>query len=435
MRKKILLTLTILMFLNINFLSAQSTDTNFIGSADTTFAFGADISWLSQLESRGTVFKDENGVQKDLMVILKELGLNALRFRVWVNPAGGWSGKNDVVNLSKRANDLGFKILINFHYSDSWADPGKQYKPAAWEGHTIDQLKNDVYNHTFDVLDALKKNGVTPAWVQIGNETKTGMLWPEGSTSTSMKNFAMLINSGYNAVKAVDSTMQVLVHLPDADDNGLYRWMFDGLKSNNAKWDIIGMSAYPYWAHLDWRTEINRAVSNMKDMISRYNTKVMVVETGYEWNKPNEAYSFLVELMDTMMTFGGLGVFYWEPEATVGYSLGAWNPQTMKPTKAMDAFWESAQKGTATNLIQNNENIDNIKIYPNPLSNYPLTVKFNNSVGITRVRIYSINGRQFSEKYTNQNMLIFDDLQLPSGIYFIQITNQEQKEMRKLVVK
>lgn len=324
--------------ISANSLFSQSMkDTIFDRDAHSEFAFGADISWLSQLESWGTVFRDDNGVQKDLMVILKEHGINALRFRVWVNPSGGWSGKNDVLNLSKRANKMGFKIMIDFHYSDSWADPGKQTKPAAWANHTLEQLQKDVYNHTYDILNTLKLNGITPAWVQVGNETKRGMLWPEGSTDTSMKNFAMLVNSGYDAIKAVDSTMQAIVHLPDGDENSLFRWMFDGLKKNGAKWDIIGMSAYPHWAHLDSKTEIERVVANMKDMIARYNTKVMVVETGYEWDKPYEANNFLVDLMDTLINIGGLGSFYWEPESMNGYALGAWDPNTKRPTIAMDA--------------------------------------------------------------------------------------------------
>lgn len=336
--KKHVLYLLIFLVLSSTLHAQGIRDTIFDSKSIKNFAFGADISWLSQMESWGNVFKDDNGVQKDLMVILKEHGVNALRFRVWVNPSGGWSGKTDVVNLSKRAHQLGFKVMIDFHYSDSWADPGKQTKPAAWANHTIDQLVTDVYNHTFDVLSTLKRNGITPVWVQIGNETKRGMLWPEGSTDTSMKNFAMLINGGYDAVKAVDSTMQAIVHLPDGDENSLYRWMFDGLKKNGAKWDIIGMSAYPHWAHLDWKTEINQVVANMKDMVSRFNTKVMVVETGYDWDKPYEANNFLVEMMDTMMAIGGLGAFYWEPESMSGYALGAWNPNTKQPTIAMDAF-------------------------------------------------------------------------------------------------
>lgn len=309
-------------------------------AADSIFAFGADISWLSELESWGTVFRNRQGQKQDLMQILKDQGLNSLRFRVWVNPANKFSGKDDVIGLCKRAHKLGFKIMIDFHYSDTWADPGSQDKPAAWANHSVDQLVQDVYDHTYDVLNSLKKLGIKVHWVQIGNETKRGMLWPEGNTGTSegVKNFSRMINAGYDAVKAVDSTTMAIVHLPDGDENSLYRNMFDKLKKNGARWDIIGMSAYPRWSHLEPDEEIKTVIANMKDMIKRYNTKVMVVETGHYWHEPIEANNFLVEFMDEMMKIGALGCFYWEPESPTFYELGAWDPDTQQPTVAMDAY-------------------------------------------------------------------------------------------------
>lgn len=335
MKKKLLLSaLSIWISFNINLVCGQSiTDTIFDRYADTTFAFGADISW------GGSNLKDKNGVPKDLLTILKEQGLNSVRYRVWY-PADGPSGKNQVVRQSKEAHDMGFKVMIDFHYSDSWADPGKQYIPSAWAGHSTEQLIQDVYDHTYDILDTLKKAGVTPAWVQIGNETKRGMLWPNGNTDNAggMDNFAEMVKSGYKAIKDIDTNIQAIVHLPDADENSLYRWMFDALKNRGVKWDIIGMSAYPRWSHLDWETEIVLAVANMKDMISRYDTRVMIVETGHYWYEPYISNNFLVELMDTMMTFGGLGCFFWEPQAMGGYDLTAWDPATRQPTIAMDAF-------------------------------------------------------------------------------------------------
>lgn len=335
MKNRILLPVLILLLaLSSNRINAQSlTDTIFDRYAHEDFAFGADISW------EGTNLKDKNGVPKDLLTILKEQGLNSVRYRVWY-PDDGPEGKFEVVRDAKEAHDRGFKVMIDFHYSDSWADPGKQYIPSTWEGHTTEQLIQDVYDHTYDVLSALKDVGVTPAWVQIGNETKRGMLWPNGNTDNAggMDNFAKMVKSGYKAIKDVDSTIQAIVHLPDADENSLYRWMFDALKSRGVKWDIIGMSAYPHWAHLDWETEIEMSVSNMKEMISRYGTKVMVVETGHYWYEPYISNNFLVELMDTMMTFGGLGCFFWEPQAMFGYELTAWDPATRQPTIAMDAY-------------------------------------------------------------------------------------------------
>ena len=172
-----------------------------------TFIFkGADISWLTQMETAGKIFYNSSGTAQDCIQILKNLGMNSIRLRVWVNPAGGWNNTADVLAKATRAKNLGMKILIDFHYSDSWADPGQQNKPAAWAAQDFATLQTSVYDHTFNVLTALKTNGITPDWVQVGNETNDGMLWPTGRASTNMANFAALVNKGYDAVKAVDNS-------------------------------------------------------------------------------------------------------------------------------------------------------------------------------------------------------------------------------------
>ncbi|MCG6960222.1 glycosyl hydrolase 53 family protein [bacterium BMS3Abin03] len=304
------------------------------------FANGADIGWLSEMEDNGYIFKNNSGITKDCLEILKEKGINALRFRVWVNPNNKYCSKQDVAYMTQRARNMGFDLMLDFHLSDTWADPGHQTKPSAWITHTFTQLKTDVYDHIYDVLDTLKSLGVTPKWVQVGNETNNGMLWEDGRASTHMSNFAELIKSGYDAVKAIDTTIQVIVHLSDGHDRDLYRWIFDGLKNNGAKWDIIGMSVYPHWANLPWAVDDSLALITMKDMISRYNTKVMVCEAGFSYDQPVEANHYLLDLIEKTKSVGGLGVFYWEPESYNwrGYNLGAWDPVTKQPTAALDAF-------------------------------------------------------------------------------------------------
>jgi len=303
-------------------------------------AGGADIGWLSQMEAQGYVFRDNAGVQRNCLDILKGKGMNALRFRVWVNPAGVYCSKRDVAYMAHRADSAGFKVMLDFHCSDTWADPGHQTKPAAWASDSFPQLQADLYNHVYGVLDTLRSLGVRPAWVQIGNETNDGMLWEDGRASTHMSNFAALIQSGYNAVKAIDSSIQVIVHLSNGHDDAMFRRIFDGLKSNGAHWDIIGMSVYPYWAGLPWATDDSLALITMQDMITRYQTKVMVVETGYLYNQAATAKQFLLDLIARTESAGGLGVFYWEPESYswMGYNLGAWDPSSKQPTIALDAF-------------------------------------------------------------------------------------------------
>jgi arabinogalactan endo-1,4-beta-galactosidase len=231
--------------------------------------------------------------------------------------------------------------MIDLHYSDSWADPGKQKKPKAWEGHDFKQLLNDVYDYTLTVMQALKSKDILPEWVQVGNETNDGMLWEDGRASTNMASFAALVTAGYDAIKSVFDTTKVIVHISNGFDNNLFRWIFDGLKSNNAKWDVIGMSLYP--SSTNWQTLDAQCLNNMNDMIARYKKPVMICEVGMSWTDSSACKSFLDDIISktrSVANGNGLGVFYWEPESYnnwKSYSLGAFD-NSGKPTVALDAF-------------------------------------------------------------------------------------------------
>jgi arabinogalactan endo-1,4-beta-galactosidase len=234
------------------------------------------------------------------------------------------------------------KLLIDFHYSDTWADPGDQTVPAAWASLDFPTLQTTMYNYTVGVMDTLKNHGITPDWVQVGNETDNGMLWPQGNATSSMANFAALVEQGYKAVKSVSSTTKVIVHLANGFDNSLYQWMFDGLKANGAQWDIIGMSLYPSYSSSGWQTVDNQCLSNINAVIARYSTPVMVVEAGMPESAPSTARDFLTDIITKVNGVSGgngLGVFYWEPEAYnwQSYGLGAFN-NNGEPTEALDAF-------------------------------------------------------------------------------------------------
>lgn len=310
-------------------------------AADTPIIKGADISWVTQMEASGYKFYNAAGTATDCFQLMQSLGLDAIRLRVWVNPNGGWCGTQDVVAKAVRAHNLGLRVLIDFHYSDTWADPGHQAKPAAWAGLPFASLTSTLGAYTKGVLDTMKAAGVVPSWVQIGNETDNGMLWPDGQASTNMANFAALVTAGYNAVKAVSDTTKVIVHISNGFNNSLFRWMFDGLTANNAQFDVIGMSLYP--SASNWSAYNDSCAANMADMVSRYHRLVMICEVGMPENDPSTCEAFITDLIHKVRAVPGnhgLGILYWEPECYnnwQGYGLGAFD-NTGKPTVAMNAF-------------------------------------------------------------------------------------------------
>ena len=320
--------------------SKNDTGNNTTTSNTTSFAKGADISWLTQMEAAGYSFYNSNGTKEDLLQVLKEKSINAIRLRVWVNPANGWCNTKDMVIKALRAKNAGMKIMIDFHYSDTWADPANQTKPAAWATQSFTTLAGTLNTYTIQVMDTLQANGITPDWVQVGNETNDGMLWEDGRASTNMKNFAALISAGYSAVKSVSPSTKVIVHLSNGYDNSLFRWMFDGLQANGARWDVIGMSLYP--DPTAWSTLNTQCLANMNDMVSRYGCEVMISEVGMDVTAADQCKAFLTDLISkTKSVTGskGLGVFYWEPECYnwMQYGKGAFD-NTGKPTVALDGF-------------------------------------------------------------------------------------------------
>ena len=317
-------------------------------SQNKPFAKGADVGWLPQMEATGYKFYDTDGSEKDCLQLLKDRGMNSIRLRVWVNPnddkASGHCSKEETVAMALRAQKMGMRVMINFHYSDSWADPAKQFKPKAWKKHSFPELLNDVYNHTFDVINALKKAGVTPEWVQIGNEIPGGMMWPEGSTD-NWKQLGQLLNKGYDAVKAVDKKIKVIVHVDEGNNNAKFRTFFDNATAQKVKYDVIGLSYYPFWIKKDYTEVIADLEFNLNDMVKRYGKEVMIVEIGGEDDKVQNTYDLLataIKAIKNVPNNKGIGVLYWEPQGARSwshYNLSAWL-ENGQPSPALDAFKE-----------------------------------------------------------------------------------------------
>jgi arabinogalactan endo-1,4-beta-galactosidase len=310
-------------------------------AVSSSFIKGADISWVTQMEASNYKFYNSSGQSEDLFTLMKSIGINAIRLRAWVNPTSGWCNTADLVAKAVRAKNAGMKVLIDFHYSDSWADPGEQTTPAAWASLSFTDMETALYNYTVHVMDTLQTNGVTPDWVQVGNEVDDGMLWPTGLATGSMANFAGFVLTGYNAVKSVSSTTKVIVHVSNGFNNSLYHYVFDGLKANGAKWDIIGMSLYPTISN--YTTLDAECLSNINDMVTSYGTPCMVVEVGMEEDQPTITRSFLTDIItkvNSVANGNGLGVWYWEPEVYnnwQNYGLGAFT-SAGAPSAAMSAF-------------------------------------------------------------------------------------------------
>ena len=311
----------------------------------STLVKGADISWVTEMENKGYKFYNAAGQERECTALMKELGMNAIRLRVWVNPTGGWNGRDDVLAKAKRAQALGLKLLIDFHYSDTWADPGHQTVPAAWKGKDAAAMAAAVKAHTQEVLQALKGAGVEVAWVQVGNETTQGMLWDSGKVSgQNAGQFVNYFKAGREAVKAVYPDAKVILHLDNGWKMETLDWFLGLMKIHSLDYDILGLSLYPsYWennAYPDWNTKVKQFIANLPKLKESYGRPVMLVEFGMPASQPDKAKAALQYLLEN--TRGRdyfLGVFYWEPEAEHGrnnYDYGAFAGG--KPTAALDPF-------------------------------------------------------------------------------------------------
>lgn len=347
--------------------------------AQTTadFVKGADVGFLIGQEKRGVVFHDCNGNERECLELLKnDYQINAIRMRVWVNPRGGTNDKYELLAIAKRAQALGLDLMVNFHYSDSWADPAKQPIPQAWLGHSFEEMKQDLRAHTIDVLTLLKDNGIAPRWVQVGNETANGLLWSVktnergwevkdslgrttitqsmGHIKTEPEQYAGFIRTGYDAVKEVFPEAIVIVHLDRGHLQSLYDWNLDTLLKYGGRWDMVGMSLYPYWAmqdNADLKADdiITDCMANIRHVSNKYGCDVMIVETGFEVDERHpevmeEGRRQLARIIREAQTETGgrcRGVFYWEPQCLPGgYKLGAFDSKA-SPTVIMNGFIEN----------------------------------------------------------------------------------------------
>ena len=315
---------------------------------------GADISGTTADEARGVFSADTTGMRTENTRLMKNYGLDAVRLRVWVNPKEGFCSPEDVLRMAKRAKDENMAIMIDFHYSDWWADPGKQYPPEEWKDYDLDRMKTALADHTASTLQLLKDNGIDVKCVKVGNETRDGFLWPLAQISKgNMENYAQLSQAGYEAVKSVYPEAEVIVHIDNGYDNALYNEIFDALKGYGAQWDIIGMSVYPYWAmeagaEPDETSTLRDAADNIRKLHAKYGCPIMITEIGVASEEPEKGEKIMNDMFDLVINDvdgACTGVFYWAPEMFQttdfkgnkhGYALGAF--QNAQPTRIMNSF-------------------------------------------------------------------------------------------------
>ncbi|MCD8015276.1 MAG: glycosyl hydrolase 53 family protein [Lachnospiraceae bacterium] len=250
---------------------------------------GMDLSTLLAVEKNGGRFYDK-GQQGDAMEILRAYGMNLVRLRLWNDPFdedGTSYGAGDcdietVLALAKRAKKLGIGWLLDFHYSDFWADPGKQRVPKAWRGMNAKELEQAVYDYTAQILERCRAEDVVPQMVAVGNELSNGLLWPLGKLppggviSDAYKNVAAFVSAGIRAVRDFESGIPVMIHLDNGGNNELYRRWFDQYFANGGEdFEYIGLSYYPFW-----HGSLDMLQANMNDIARRYGKKLIVAEVS-----------------------------------------------------------------------------------------------------------------------------------------------------------
>lgn len=271
---------------------------------------GADISFLPQLEDRGIKFSD-GGVEKDAIAILKDHGFNYVRLRIFhspeldsgYSPGKGFCDLEHTLQMARRVKAAGMKLLLDFHYSDYWADPGKQYKPTAWKGMNFTQLKDSVEVYSRKVIKALKDQGTTPDMVQIGNEINHGMIWPEGHIG-NLNNLVQLIQAGIDGVLSVDPSIAIMLHIALGGQHDETVFFYDNMLARGLQFDVIGMSYYP-----KWHGTLDDLRDNLIRMSSRYEQPIIVVEYSA---KKREVHEIVFNLPNNK----GKGTAIWEPLST-----------------------------------------------------------------------------------------------------------------------
>lgn len=277
------------------------------GIGEIPYTIGADISWLQSQEDRGTEFSD-GGIKGDALEILRDNGFNYIRLRLFVDPRSelgysrreGYCDLEHTLQMAHRIKQAGMMFLLDFHYSDNWADPQKQIMPQAWQTYSYMEVQEALYNHTREVLEALVKQGTAPDMVQVGNEVSNGMLWPYGSVRHSFEGLCGLLKEGVRAVREVTPEAAIMLHVALGGQHEESVRFFEAMNRYGVEYDLIGQSYYP-----EWHGTLEELEFNLRDLATRYHKPIIVVEYRDHFKEIDRIVRSLPEAL-------GRGTFIWE---------------------------------------------------------------------------------------------------------------------------
>ncbi|MEM8487533.1 MAG: glycosyl hydrolase 53 family protein [Bacteroidota bacterium] len=436
------------------------------------FIHGADISYIEELEANGAVFK-EAGIADDLFAILARNGINTIRLRIWHTPAQGWYDLESTIAAAKRTKAAGMDLLLDFHYSDTWADPGRQTKPAAWQGIPFEILRDSLYAYTYDVMDALKAEDVMPRYVQVGNETSQGMLWDEGRVGGSFNSAAQwsklrtLFSDAIRAIRDVAAAedVEIILHTDRGGDVGGATWFFDNITSSGTvDFDMIGLSYYPWW-----HGSLEAMEQTVNTVAAKYKKPVFIAETAYPWTLqwydntnnlvglpehllpgyetlPDAQYTFLRDVLEVVRNIPegrGAGISYWAPEFMAVPGVGSvWENVALFDNNgellpAINAFAEQMP----TSLEENNSDIAGaFDVFPNP-ARQAFEIRYQQeNAGNVRIVLYDTLGREV-QRIVDQQWLASGRHQfetavtgLAAGTYLCVVYGPEGRMLRRIIL-
>jgi arabinogalactan endo-1,4-beta-galactosidase len=430
---------------------------------------GADLSILKRIEDNNGVFT-ENGIVKDAIQIFKSHGVNYVRLRLWNNPSDGYSNLASTIVLAKRVKQAGMNWLLDFHYSDTWADPAHQIKPAAWDGISFEALKDSVYSYTKNVLTKLKEENILPGMVQIGNEITNGFLWNDGrvggiyDTPAQWNNLTSLLKKGVDAVAEINSggaMIKTIIHLDAGGNQDACRRFFDSLAAHNVQYDYIGLSYYPWW-----QGELYKLSANLYSLAYKYNKGIILAETAYPWtlqwydntnNIVGDSSHLLTgypasaegqtaflnsikQIIKSVPEQLGRGYFYWEPDwiSTPAFGSGWENCALFNFSgEVLSSIHTFEEENAVSENLETRKSFELFQNYPNPF-NPSTKIEFNlPERSRVTLNIYNSLGQKTAqlldcEKGPGRISITWDASGTAAGVYFCELKYGQSRRVKKL---